>query len=76
MQKRKNIRKRIKRFVKKAKNVILYLITGTAFVLFLTAGCAIDSASKLPAIVCVLSFGWLGLFAFANGAMKGGKIRG
>ena len=48
------------------KNKILKAITGVAAMAFIVAGCALDSHSSLPAIVCGVCLLWLSLFVIAN----------
>ena len=52
------------------KNLILKTtayIMGGAFLFF---GCALDSGSYLPLIICCVSFAWLSVFAYANGVLN------
>jgi len=51
---------------KKLKNTILKVTAWIMVVIFLVSGCALDSASWIPHIVCSLSLAWLALFAYAN----------
>jgi hypothetical protein len=48
------------------KNKILKAISGVAAMVFITSGCALDSQSWLPYIVCGVSLAWLVLFFIAN----------
>lgn len=48
------------------KNKILKTITFMATMGFIIAGCALDSESYLPAIVCAVCLAWLMLFVIAN----------
>ena len=48
------------------KNKILKAITGVVSVAFIVFGCALDSKSWLPAIVCAVCLVWLSLFVVAN----------
>lgn len=52
---------------KKLKNIILKTVAYIMVFLFLVAGCALDSDSWIPHIVCIVSLLWLALFAYANG---------
>lgn len=61
----KHIPKHAKR--SKAKKYILNTITAVMFCLFFFSMSAIDSESWLPAIAMIVSAGWLGFFAWANG---------
>lgn len=51
----------------KIHNFILKAITTIAAVAFLLGACALDSDSKLPAIVCLISLMWIFVFCLANG---------
>ena len=50
----------------KIKNFILKSITYVAAILFTVSACALDSATWIPAIVCLICAIWLMLFAYAN----------
>lgn len=54
-------RRKIKNFVLKAMACIMFLA-------WAVSGCLLDSASWIPGAVCIGSFAWLMLFAYANGA--------
>jgi hypothetical protein len=51
----------------KTKNKILKTLTATSVVLFILAGCCLDSESTIPIIVLGVSAAYLFLFALANG---------
>lgn len=51
---------------KKLKNIILKTVAYIMVFLFLLSGCALDSNSWVPCIVCGASLAWLALFAYAN----------
>lgn len=55
---------------KSFKNCILKTTVWFMFLLFLVSACAIDSVSWIPTVVCLISAGWLCLFAWVNGAME------
>ena len=51
----------------KTKNKILKTITAISVILFILAGCCLDSESKIPLIVLGASAAYLFLFSLANG---------
>lgn len=48
------------------KNKILKLVTTIAAIIFIVAGCMLDSASYVPYIVCSICLAWICLFIYAN----------
>lgn len=50
----------------KIRIAMLKLITTIATITLLIAGCALDSKSKLPMIICSVCIGWLLLIFIAN----------
>lgn len=57
---------------KRLKNIILKGIVATMLVVFMVSGCLLDSEVWVPAfIVCIASFAFLAMFAYANGMMGG-----
>ena len=64
------MRKKLRRFKRKAHNFILKTITVIAAIMLMLSICALDSPSCIPLIVCVVSISWLGIVAYANGMMN------
>lgn len=56
----------MKRKLNKIRVAMLKLITTIATITLLIAGCALDSDSKLPFIVCAICIGWICIMAAAN----------
>lgn len=56
----------MKRKLNKIRVAVLKLITTIATIALLIAGCALDSESKLPLIICSVCLGWLLLIFIAN----------
>lgn len=56
----------MKRKLNRIRVAILKFITVIASLGFLVAGCAVDSKSPAPLIVCAVCAGWLVLMAIAN----------
>lgn len=52
---------------RKLKKYILKTITAIMAVICMLSICAVDSESLIPLIAFGISFGWLSLFAWANG---------
>lgn len=52
--------------MKRLKNIILKSTVAIAFLVFMVSACALDSATWLPAILCLVSFIYIALFYFAN----------
>ena len=48
------------------KNIILKTTAGIAIILFIISGCALDSESWLPFVICLASIAYLTAFAYAN----------
>lgn len=53
------------------KKIILKTTAAIMGILFILSGCALDSDSWIPYIVCYGSGAWLALFAYANGMFYG-----
>ena len=56
---------------KNTKNIILKVVACIMGILFLVSGCALDSDSWIPYIVCFVSLLYLAWFAHANGQWGG-----
>lgn len=52
------------------KNKILKTTAAIMGILFLVSGCALDSISWIPFVVCGVSGAWLALFAYANNMFR------
>lgn len=53
------------------KNFILKAIAYICLILFITAGCFLDSDSWIPTGVLIVTGGWLVLFGYANNWFEG-----
>lgn len=72
--KAKTFPKKIDKTMHRAKNTILTMLAVFATVLCVGSICCLDSATWIPCIVCILSLGYLFLFALANNFF-GGEAR-
>lgn len=53
------------------KNTILKILAWINFLSLLIFGCALDSDSWIPLIICFINIAWLGLFGYANDWFEG-----
>lgn len=53
------------------KDTILKIITWLNFLSLLIFGCALDSDSWIPFIICCINIAWLALFGYANNWFEG-----